>query len=70
MTKLTVAFCKFVNAPKTLPWIVEFTCFIMPVSACDLFGKCEDHEILKYDAVQIIKVMQIFFRKLLPPFSK
>jgi hypothetical protein len=42
----------------------------MSVSACGLFGKCEDHEILKYDAVQIIKVMKIFFKRLLPPFSK
>jgi hypothetical protein len=70
MTKITVTFCKFANAPKTLTWIVEFTYFIMYVSACGLFGKCEDHDIQKYDAVQIINVMQIIFRKLLPPFLK
>jgi hypothetical protein len=70
MTKLIVALCKFANAPKTLSWIAECTCFIMSVSACTLFGKCEDHEILKYEAVQIIKVIKIIFRKLLPPFSK
>jgi len=70
MTKLTVAFCKFAKAPKILPWIVEFTYIVTSVSACALVGKCEDHEILKHDAVQIIKVMQIIFGKLFPPFSK
>jgi len=70
MTKLTVAFCELANAPKTLPWIVEFTYIIMSVSACAPFGKCKDHEILKHYAVQIIKVMQIIFRKLFAPFLK
>ena len=70
MTKLTVAFCKFANAPKTLSWIAEFTYVTTSVSACALIDKCEDHEILKHNTVQMIKVTQIIFGKLFPPYSK
>ena len=70
MTKLTVAFRKFAKAPKTSIWIVEFPYFVMSVRARALFGKCEDHEMLKYCTVQIMKVIQMIFRKLVPPSSE